>query len=329
MFTNEHKNALQAAVDNLNKVMDDIRNDCGDSVTIRPWGQYSDDLGYSDIGCFGSEIETPNLDRLHGESLRFTDFHVSPTCAPTRASLLTGRHEFKSGVTHTILERERLSQHAETAASDARRFRGKDRSDLVDPESLGQPLINSALWIIPRMVEGQGLQTMIRRQGKQHLSPMELPFNSPVELVTGFRPCQWLVGYEWSNNPASDALWLTGAICYDATDLRLASDLRDRSDVFAIPALNLDVGTFDQMAQALHYHMYQLVLIANNGAYGGSNAHVPKGGAYERQVFHTHGQPQATISFFEIDNIEDMKGRRLLGAGKQDGWKYPPAGYLR
>lgn len=193
----------------------------------------------------------------------------------------------------------------------------------------GQPLVNSALWIIPRMVEGQGLQTVIRRQGKQHLSPMELPFNSPNELVAGFRPCQWLVGYEWSKDPASDALWLTASICYDATDLRLASDLRDRSDVFAIPALNLDVGTFDQMAQALHYHMYQLVLIANNGGYGGSNAHVPKGEAYERQVFHTHGQPQATISFFEIDNIEGMKGRHQLGAGKQDGWKYPPAGCVR
>ena len=193
----------------------------------------------------------------------------------------------------------------------------------------GQPLINSALWIIPRMVAGQGLQIVIRRQGKQHLSPMELPFNSPVKLVTGFRPCQWLVGYEWSDDSSDDALWLTASICYDATDLRLASDLRDRSDVFAIPALNLDVGTFDQMAQALHYHMYQLVLIANNGAYGGSNAHVPKGGAFERQVFHTHGQPQATISFFEIDNIKDMKARRQLGAGKLDGWKYPPAGYLR
>ncbi|OYQ36842.1 hypothetical protein CHU95_03480 [Niveispirillum lacus] len=193
----------------------------------------------------------------------------------------------------------------------------------------GQPLINSALWIIPRRVEGRGLQTVIRRQGKKHLSPMELPFNSSVELVIGFRPCQWLVGYEWSKNPASDALWLTASICYDATDLRLASDLRDRSDVFAIPALNLDVGTFDQMAQALHYHMYQLVLIANNGTYGGSNAHLPKGQTYERQVFHTHGQPQATISFFEIDNIKGMKERRLLGAEKQDGWKYPPAGCLR
>src|SRR3546814_19038459 len=76
------------------------------------------------------------------------------------------------------------------------------------------------------------------------------------------------------------------------------------------------------MAQALHYHMFQLVLIANNGAYGGSNAHVPKGEAYQRQVFHTHGQPQATISFFEIDDIEGMKQRHRLGVGKEDVWQY-------
>src|SRR3546814_8247215 len=87
---------------------------------------------------------------------------------------------------------------------------------------------SSDLWIIPRMVQGMGLQTVIRRQGKQHLSPMEQKYVKPVELITGFRPCQWLVGYEWSSNPANDALWLTASICYDATDLKLASDLRDR-----------------------------------------------------------------------------------------------------
>jgi hypothetical protein len=190
----------------------------------------------------------------------------------------------------------------------------------------GQPLVNSALWIIPKFVAGHGLQMVIRRQGKQHLSPMEHPFNEPIEKIAGFRPCQWLVGYEWSSEPNSDPLWLTASVCYDATDLRLASDLRDRSDVFAIPALNLDVGTFDQMAQALHYHMYQYVLIANNGTYGGSNAHVPRGEAFRRQVFHTHGQPQAAISFFEIDNIADIKNRHELGAKKRNEWKYPPAG---
>jgi hypothetical protein len=173
------------------------------------------------------------------------------------------------------------------------------------------------------------LQVTIRRQGKGNLAKLEEELNSPVTRIMGFRPCQWLVGYDWSHSLEDDPLWLSAAICYDATDLRLASDLRDRSDVFAIPALNQDVGTFDHMAQALHYHMYQLVLVANNGAFGGSNAHVPCGETYQRQVFHTHGQPQATISFLEIHNIREMKNRQRLGRldrAINQGWKFPPAG---
>src|SRR5919199_1318252 len=77
----------------------------------------TDDQGYGELGCHGNPIlRTPNLDRLHAESTRFTDFHVSPTCAPTRCALMTGRHEFRSGVTHTILERERMSPKATTIA---------------------------------------------------------------------------------------------------------------------------------------------------------------------------------------------------------------------
>jgi len=77
----------------------------------------TDDQGYGDLGCHGNTvIRTPNLDRMHAEGLRFTDFHVSPTCSPTRCSLMTGRHEMKSGVTHTILERERMSLKATTVA---------------------------------------------------------------------------------------------------------------------------------------------------------------------------------------------------------------------
>jgi hypothetical protein len=77
----------------------------------------------------------------------------------------------------------------------------------------------------------------------------------------------------------------------------------------------------------LHYHMYQLVIVANNGTFGGSNAHLPRGGPYQRQVFHTHGQPQASISFFEIDDIAEMKDRRQHGLQGGTSWKYPPAGY--
>ena len=74
-----------------------------------------DDIGYGDFACHGNQIiQTPSIDALARESVRFTDFHVSPTCAPTRAALMTGRHEFKSGVTHTINERERLTLQAIT-----------------------------------------------------------------------------------------------------------------------------------------------------------------------------------------------------------------------
>jgi len=77
----------------------------------------TDDQGYGELHCHGNkDISTPNLDRLHDESLRFTAFHASPTCAPTRAAIMTGRHEFRSGVTHTIMQRERLALDAITIA---------------------------------------------------------------------------------------------------------------------------------------------------------------------------------------------------------------------
>jgi hypothetical protein len=202
----------------------------------------------------------------------------------------------------------------------------------------GQPLVNSAVWVIPVWSAREGLQIRIHRQGKHHLSPGEESLNSNGVVIQGFRPCQWLVGYEWTCKKDERPLWLSASICYDATDIRLASDLRHQSDVFAIPALNKDVNTFDQMAQALHYHMFQLVIVANNGRYGGSNAYAPYYEPYERQVFHLHGQPQASISFLEIDDIQAFLSRKsdakvqLLQQTSPNAippvikWKYPPAG---
>lgn len=57
----------------------------------------ADDLGYTDLGCYGSEIRTPNLDALAAEGIRFTDFHTAATCSPTRAMLLTGVTTHKNG----------------------------------------------------------------------------------------------------------------------------------------------------------------------------------------------------------------------------------------
>lgn len=60
----------------------------------------ADDLGFSDIGCYGGEIETPNLDQLAAHGLRFNQFYNCGRCCPTRAALLTGLHQHLSGVGH-------------------------------------------------------------------------------------------------------------------------------------------------------------------------------------------------------------------------------------
>ncbi len=76
-----------------------------------------DDVGYGDYACLGNPImHTPSVDAFKKESLLFTQFHVSPTCSPTRSTLMSGRHEFKNGVTHTILERERMALSTFTLA---------------------------------------------------------------------------------------------------------------------------------------------------------------------------------------------------------------------
>ena len=59
-----------------------------------------DDLGFADLGCYGSEIDTNEIDRLAAEGLRYTNFHVTPMCSPTRASLLTGLNSHLAGVGH-------------------------------------------------------------------------------------------------------------------------------------------------------------------------------------------------------------------------------------
>ena len=64
-----------------------------------------DDMGFSDIGCYGSEIPTPNLDALAAGGLRFTQFYNTGRCCPTRASLLTGLYPHQAGVGHMTEDR--------------------------------------------------------------------------------------------------------------------------------------------------------------------------------------------------------------------------------
>ncbi len=66
----------------------------------------SDDMGFSDLGCYGSEIDTPNLNRLASNGLRFTQFYNTARCCPTRASLMTGLYQHQAGVGHMMNDRK-------------------------------------------------------------------------------------------------------------------------------------------------------------------------------------------------------------------------------
>ncbi|GAA5480596.1 arylsulfatase [Haloferula helveola] len=61
-----------------------------------------DDMGFSDLGCYGSETETPHLDKLAANGLRFTQFYNSGRCCPTRAALLTGLYQHQAGIGHMV-----------------------------------------------------------------------------------------------------------------------------------------------------------------------------------------------------------------------------------
>jgi len=206
-----------------------------------------------------------------------------------------------------------------------------------EPRLPGESLINSCQWLIPEWTRANGFQLRTVEQGKLHLTADE---KNLVPPPTGFRPAQWLIEYLWSSDVGTHRpLTMTASVCYDATDLTLAADLRPQSDLYIICALNRDVGTFDRMSDALHYHMYQGVLLVNNGQFGGSSFFMPFEKPFHRQVFHLHGQPQVAIAFAEIcpekllsrprppTGPELRVGRRHDDAPPEGSWKTPPAGW--
>jgi hypothetical protein len=153
-------------------------------------------------------------------------------------------------------------------------------------------LVNLARWFIPDYRES-GRQWVIRDQGKQHMTMPEKKFG-----ISSYRPCQHILEiHGHSEGPFN----VTGAICYDATDIKLAADLRDKTDLFVICAHNRDVSTFDNMASALQWHMYQHVVISNIGEFGGSTIQAPYKEQYDKLISHVHGVGQISINTADID----------------------------
>ena len=130
-------------------------------------------------------------------------------------------------------------------------------------------------------------------QGKAFLTDKEISLGVKSE-----RPCQHIIEIDgFDEGPFK----LSASICYDATDLKLASDLKNKTDLFLIIAHNQDVSTFDSMASALHYHMYQHVAVVNKGEFGGSTIQAPYKQPYDRLISHAHGNDQISINVADLD----------------------------
>lgn len=127
----------------------------------------ADDMGFSDIGCFGGEIRTPTLDSLAEEGLRFSNFHVLPTCSPTRSVLLSGLDNHQAGL--------------------------GTMGEFIPPEAQGNPgyagYLNFQVAALPEVLKAAGYRTYMA--GKWHLgadektSPHARGFQETFALMQG------------------------------------------------------------------------------------------------------------------------------------------------
>ena len=176
---------------------------------------------------------------------------------------------------------------------------------------------NCAMWIVPRKHNGNRNE-IHRLQGKRHMTAPEKKLN-----IQPWRPYQLMLELSHPAFREAPGFILTAAICFDSTDIALSADLRDKSHALLIPALNKDVNTFDSMVEALHYHMYQHVVLVNTGEYGGSYAMAPYSKPHERLIAHSSGNDQVTINTFKM-NMFDFR-RDSIGSAMRSGIKQKAA----
>lgn len=283
----------------------------------------------NDLYCYGSEmpalitdVQRPNADNKHGFRIvtiqqllpRTSDFstadprlnspklrcrsrdHISRICSLTHktlnASVTSNRKEAVSSADLIVFPE--VGVHIEDIDI-LKRLADKTGAMILAGiifTDIDEKLVNFARWIIPDYRES-GRQWIIRDQGKEF--PTEIEKNMGV---SSHRPCQHIIKvHGFKDGPFR----LSGSICYDATDLKLASDLKDKIDLFVIPSHNKDVSTFDTMASALHYHMYQHVAVVNKGEFGGSTIQAPYREQYHRLISHAHGSEQISINVADLD----------------------------
>jgi len=222
--------------------------------------------------------------------------HLSRICQLTYKTLTTKlkAEQGKSNISADLIVFSEIAVHPDDQDL-LKRLADKTKSiilaGLVLTDHNGK-LVNIARWFIPDYRQ-TGRQWIIRDQGKAFPTRIEKDLG-----VVGLRPCQHIIElHGFLEGPFK----ISSAICYDATDIKLASDLKGKTDLFVVVAHNKDVRTFDAMASALHYHMYQHVVVVNKGEFGGSTIQAPYKEPFDRMISHSHGVGQVSINVADLD----------------------------
>ncbi|KAF2489200.1 alkaline phosphatase-like protein [Lophium mytilinum] len=148
----------------------------------------ADDLGFSDIGCFGSEINTPNIDKLAKSGLRFTDFHAAAACSPSRAMLLTGTDHHIAGLGN-LIEWTNISGQNDPSGS------------MSTAPQRGMPgyegYLNERVVTLPEVLRDGGYATMMAGKWHLGLTPERGPQNRGFEKSFAHLPaCSNHYGFE-------------------------------------------------------------------------------------------------------------------------------------
>ena len=182
-----------------------------------------DDMGYSDIGCYGGEIQTPNLDKLAANGLRFTQFYNSGRCCPTRASLLTGLHPHQAGIGHMTNTPAKAKSHDRGVSG----YRG---------------FLNRKCVTIAEVLKPKGYHTLM--SGKWHVGyhgkhkwPLQRGFDRYYGIIAGasnfFRP-EGRRGLTLGNEPVKPEgdYYITDAFTDYAIQFAEEADARDDRPFF-------------------------------------------------------------------------------------------------
>ncbi len=158
----------------------------------------ADDMGFSDVACYGSEIHTPNLDRLAKNGLRFSQFYNAARCCPTRASLLTGLYPHQAGMPHMVdANPNRLNDLSNRAVTIAEVLR-----------AAGYHTAMSGKWHITPVTESK------------HNWPLQRGFERYYGIIHGgasyFDPVTLVDGNDLLPTPQPDGYYLTDAIAANA-----------------------------------------------------------------------------------------------------------------